>query len=93
MLVINTSPAADSSTGPSEQCIGTVDVWQLHHYRAPIQRIFARHAVYHLELDHYLGELLATKRWDVVRAAPHPSDDGSPSDHVYDIFGRTWSRV
>jgi hypothetical protein len=93
MLVITTSFAADSSTGAVEEPIGTVDVWRLRHYRAPIQRIFARHAIYHLELDHYLSELLATKRWDVVRAAPHPSDDGSLSDHIYDIFGRTWTRT
>lgn len=84
---------ASLAAGASEERIGTVDVWLLHHYRAPIQRIFARHAIDHQELDHYLGELLATKRWDIVRAAPHPCDDGSLSDHIYDIFGRTWSRV
>jgi hypothetical protein len=93
LLVTDSSLVVDASTGTSEERIGTVDVWQLHHYRAPIQRIFARHAVHHLELNHYLGELLATKRWDVVRATPHPSDDGSLSDHVYDIYGRSWGRT
>jgi hypothetical protein len=74
----------------TEQYIGTIDVWQLHHYRAPIQRIFARQAIRHLELDYYMRELLATKRWSVVRATPHPNGDGQVSDHVYDLFGRSW---
>ena len=76
----------------TEEPIGTVDVWTLHHFRAPIQRIFARHAIYGLELDHYLRELLATRRWDVVRAVPHSGEDGLASNHVYDIYGRSLSR-
>jgi hypothetical protein len=74
-----------------EERIGTVDVWRLHHFRAPIQRIVARHAIDRLELHRYLRDLLATRRWDVVRAVPQNEDDGQPSDHLYEVYGRTWS--
>jgi hypothetical protein len=74
-----------------EERIGTINVWELHHFRAPIQRIFARRAIDRLELQHYVSALLATRRWDVVRAVPHSDGDGFPSDHVYDLFGRSWS--
>jgi hypothetical protein len=74
-----------------EERIGTIDVWRLHHFKAPIQRIVARHAVDKLELNHYLHNLLATHRWDVVRAVPRVDAEGHPSEHVYDLFGRSWS--
>jgi hypothetical protein len=74
-----------------EERIGTVDVWQLHHFKAPILRIVARRAIDRLELNHYLDELLATHRWDVVRAVPRVEDGGHPSEHVYDLFGHSWS--
>jgi hypothetical protein len=78
-------------TGNAEEPIGTVDVWELHHFKAPIQRMFARHAIERLELEHYLRDLLATRRWDVVRAVPHSEGDGQASDHIYDVYGQTWS--
>ena len=74
-----------------EEHIGTVDVWELHHFRAPIQRIFARRGMDRLELDHYLHDLLAMRRWDVIRAVPHSEGVGHASDHVYDLYGQTWS--
>jgi hypothetical protein len=74
-----------------EERIGTVNVWELHHFRAPIQRIVARRAIDHLELDQYLRDLLASHRWDVVRAVPWVDDQGRPSDHVYEIYGRSWA--
>jgi len=74
----------------SEERIGTVNVWELHHFKAPIQRIFARHAIDHLELNFYLRTLLATRRWDVVRAVPHHDGDGPASDHIYDLYGCSW---
>ena len=74
-----------------EERIGTVDVWQLHHFRAPIQRLVARRGIDQLELHHYLRDLLATRRWDVVRAVPQSEDDGHPSNHVFDVYGRSWS--
>jgi hypothetical protein len=74
----------------TEECIGTVNVWDLHHFSAPIQRIFARRSIDRLELQHYVSALLATHRWDVVRAVPHSEADGHLSDHVYDLFGRSW---
>jgi hypothetical protein len=76
--------------GTTEQHIGTVDIWDLHHFNAPIQRLFARHAIDRLELNHYLRDLLATRRWDVVRVVPHLDDDGRVSDHLYDLYGQSW---
>jgi hypothetical protein len=71
----------------AEVHIGSVDVWRLHQFNWPILRIVAHHAVDHLELARYLRDLLSTRRWDSVRAVPHREDDGSESDHVYDVFG------
>jgi hypothetical protein len=70
-----------------EVYIGSVDIWRLHHFNWPFQRVVARHAVDHLELTRYMQDLLSTRRWDSVRAIPHRGDDGSQSQHVYDIFG------
>lgn len=72
----------------NEQHLGIVDTWRLHHYNWPIQRLFAGRAVRHLERAHAMKDLLATGRWDVVRADPHPKADGHLSDHVYDVYGR-----
>jgi hypothetical protein len=74
----------------NEERIGRVDVWDLHHFRAPIQRIVARRAIDRLELTSYVHGLLATGRWDVVRTVPHIDADGRRSDHVYDLYGRSW---
>jgi hypothetical protein len=68
--------------------IGTVNVWRLRHFRWPILRIFARDSVHHLELAHYMNDLLKTGSWDMVRVAPHRGDDGRLSDHLYDVYGR-----
>ena len=76
--------------GSGEEPIGTIDVWELHHYRAPLERIFARHEIDKLELHHYLRDLLATRRWDVIRVVPQ-DEDGHASDHVYQLYGRSWS--
>ena len=72
----------------AEQHIGLVDTWKLRHYNWPIQRMFARHAVYELELAHAMDDVLATGRWDIVRAEPHHEPDGHQSDHLYDLYGR-----
>ena len=67
--------------------IGSVDVWELHQFKWPIVRLFARRAVDHLELTRHMRNLLSTQRWDRVRAIPHREADGRRSEHVYDIFG------
>jgi hypothetical protein len=59
-----------------EMRIGSVDVWELHQYKWPIVRLFARRAVDRLELRRYMRDLLSTKRWDRVRAIPHREADG-----------------
>jgi len=71
-----------------EQRIGTVDTWELRHYRWPIQRLFARHAVDQIELERYVRELLSTGRWELVRVVPASEADGRRSDHVYEMYGR-----
>lgn len=75
-------------SGDVEQRIGTVDTWMLHHYRWPILRVFARHAVDQIELGHYVRSMLSTGRWDSVRIVPHHDADGHLSDHVYEMYGR-----
>jgi hypothetical protein len=67
--------------------IGTIDAWQLHQFKAPIQRIFVRHDVDQLELNHYVRDLLATGQWDAIHFEPVRDDDGHLSDHVYELHG------
>jgi hypothetical protein len=73
-----------------EHFIAHVDTTQLHQLRWPILGILARHYVEHLELRHYLNELLASGAWLSVRAVPHPTQrcpaDGATTE--FDIFGR-----
>ena len=71
-----------------EQQIDMVDSWQLgRRARWPILRVFARRFVEEIELGRYVRELLATRRWTVVRVVPHVEDGGRASTHVFDIFG------
>jgi hypothetical protein len=72
----------------AEQHLGVVDTWDLQHFNWPIQRLFAPHAVQHLELARAMNDLLATGRWDVVRAQPHHEPGGHLSDHLFDLYGR-----
>ena len=71
-----------------EELIGTVDVWQLRsRIRWMIMRAFARHFVEEVELGRYMRDLLATRRWSVVRVVPHVNAQGLPSSHVFDVYG------
>jgi hypothetical protein len=72
---------------PQEQLIGTVDVWKLRHFRWPFMRALCRQYVERRELQHYEHELLATRRWTVVRCVPHPGERGAPSAHIFDVYG------
>jgi hypothetical protein len=72
----------------SEEFIGTVNVRQLRSgIRWMIMRAFAPHFVEEVELGRYLRGLLATRRWSVVRVVPHTNPEGSPSTHVFDVYG------
>jgi hypothetical protein len=73
-----------------EQFIAHVDTTFLHHLRRPILGVLAPHHVEHLELRHYLDELLASGAWLSVRAVPHPSETSRPvaSATEFDVFGR-----
>ena len=54
-----------------EELIGTVDVSRLRSgIRRMIMRPFAPHLVEQVELGRYLRELLATRRWSIVRVVP-----------------------
>jgi hypothetical protein len=72
---------------PTEQFIGTVDVGELQSIRGAIMRILARHYAEEMELGRYLRELLATRRWSMVRVVPHTNEQGVPSTHVFDVYG------
>lgn len=75
------------SSQATEQFIGTVDVAELRSIRGAIVRLLARHYAEEMELGRYLRELLATRRWSVVRVVPHSTEQGVPSTHVFDIYG------
>jgi hypothetical protein len=70
-----------------EEFIGSVDVWELRHFRWPFMRALCRRYVELRELRHYERELLATQRWALVRCVPHPDRDGDASSHVFDVYG------
>jgi hypothetical protein len=73
-----------------EQFIAHVDTTALHHLRRPILGVLARHHVEHLELRHFIDELLASGAWLSVRAVPHPSDASrsvAPATE-FDVYGR-----
>jgi hypothetical protein len=71
----------------TEQFIGTVDVAELQSIRGGIMRMLARHYAEEMELGRYLRELLATRRWSMVRVVPHTNEQGVPSTHVFDVYG------
>ena len=72
--------------GEQEQFIGTVDVWQLRQMRWPIMRFLAPRFVERLELERYMGQLLASHHWSSVRAEPH-LDPAVARPHVYEVYG------
>lgn len=68
--------------------IDTVDVSRLRSgIRWMIMRPFAPKLVQELELGRYLRELLQTRRWSVVHVEPHLDDYGTPSSHIFDVYG------
>ena len=70
-----------------EQFIGSIDVWELRHFRWPFMRALCRRYVELRELQHYEHELLATQQWARVRCVPHPDGGGKASQHVFDVYG------
>jgi hypothetical protein len=72
----------------TQERIGMVNVWELHHFKAPLMRVLARHEIDRLELGHYLAGLLATGRWELVKVAPHRDANGHPSDHIFEVYGQ-----
>ena len=74
----------------SEEHIGMVNIWELHHFKSPIMRVLAPHSVDHLELEHFTQGLLKAGRWSLIRVVPHCDAEGHPSDHLYDLYGQRW---
>jgi hypothetical protein len=70
-----------------EEPIGTIDVWTLRaQARWPILRALTHRFVEQIDLRHYTRELLASGAWSVIRVEPH-LEAGTPSTHVFDVFG------
>jgi hypothetical protein len=71
-----------------DEFIETIDVWALRSLRLPVMRVLSRHFVEERELRRYERGLLATGRWTLVRVAPHQSDAGTASTHIFDVYGQ-----
>ena len=71
-----------------DEFIETIDVWALRSLRWPVMRVLSRHFVEERELRRYERGLLATGRWTLVRVAPHQSDAGTASTHIFDVYGQ-----
>jgi hypothetical protein len=72
---------------PREEFIETVDVWSLRQIRWPVMRALCRRYVEERELRLYERDLLATRRWSVVRCVPQPSASGDCPAHLFDVYG------
>lgn len=70
-----------------EQFVETVDVRELRQLRWPIIRLFASRFVDGLELQLRKRQLLATARWNMIRAVPQREPSGQASTHVFDLYG------
>jgi hypothetical protein len=70
-----------------EVLVGTVDIGQLREIRWPIMRLLARRYVEEMEMGRYMRTLLATGHWAVVLMVPHKTLQGTPSTHVFDVYG------
>jgi hypothetical protein len=70
-----------------EQFVETVDVRDLNQVRWPVIRFFASRYVDRLELQRRKRQLLATGRWEVIRAVPQREASGEASTQVFDLYG------
>ena len=71
----------------TEHFLGTVDVRALHELHWPILRLLARSFVERLELRRHKRHLLASGRWDRIRAVPHRDSSGKVTPHLFDLYG------
>src|SRR5207248_4258773 len=71
----------------SEQFLGAIDVRELHELHWPIMRLLARSFVERLELQRYKRHLLASGRWNRVRAVPHRDRSAAVSPYLFDLYG------
>ena len=71
----------------TEDHLAAIDVRHLHEFDWPITRLLARPFVERLELQRYKRQLLASGRWERIRAVPHRDGSGEVSPHVFDLYG------
>jgi hypothetical protein len=71
----------------TEQFLGTVDVRDLHEFDWPILRLLTPSFVERLELQCHKRRLLASERWDRIRAVPYRNADGKVSSHTFELYG------
>jgi hypothetical protein len=75
-----------SSEISADRLIATVDAHGLHSIRWIVMRdLFPRFAE-QLELRRFVRDLMRTDGSSAVRIQPHRADDGSVSDHVFDVY-------
>jgi hypothetical protein len=77
----------DAPNPTNEQFIGTIDLWTLGTVRWPILRAFCRGYVEQRELRQYERQLLATRRWSMVRCVPLVDQAADTVPHIFDIYG------
>jgi hypothetical protein len=70
----------------AEEFIETVDIRQLHERDSQILRLFAVSFLDRLAFGRYQRRLLATGRWERLRAEPR-RDGESGASSVFDLYG------
>ena len=77
--------AGESDSVP-EQFVGTIDAWELRHFRWPFMRTFCRAYVEQRELQYFEKQLLTAQHWQRVKCVPHRNEAGVDSTHVFDVY-------
>jgi hypothetical protein len=72
---------------PAQELLATVDVRDLNTLRWGPLRQICPGFVEEVELGRYLKSLLGTRACEAVRVVAHCLPDGSPSSHVFDVYG------
>lgn len=72
---------------PARKLLATVDVQSLNSLRwGPFRQMFPGF-VEEIEMGRYLRRLLGTSQCKGVQIVAHCQPDGSPSSHVFDVYG------
>jgi hypothetical protein len=73
----------------NEEFIATIDLWNLGQVRWPVLRALCRTYVEQRELRQFEHQLLATRRWNMVRCIPQtdPASADGAAAHVFNVYG------